>query len=162
MKGDEVLLPDKEWTDLHVTFKCDKPYAEGWQAYIASAQGGAHFRADLFRLYEGDYVPAKAGAAGATPAGPKNLFTNSSFESGSQPWFYQFQYVAAENIKRTFRRVSFLANRLLANMGVAGSTPLLARFSSPVDPAKEEKRWLDGLYLDVPEDVDDPYRFFRW
>ncbi len=23
-------------------------------------------------------------------------------------------------------------------------------------------RWLDGLYLDIPEEWDDPYRFFRW
>ena len=23
-------------------------------------------------------------------------------------------------------------------------------------------RWLEGLYLDVPEAWDDPYRFFRW
>jgi hypothetical protein len=23
-------------------------------------------------------------------------------------------------------------------------------------------RWLEGLYLDVPEEWDDPYRFFRW
>ena len=37
------------------------------------------------------------------------------------------------NLKRTYRRASFLVARLLANMGVAGSTPLLARFSSPVD-----------------------------
>ena len=29
-------------------------------------------------------------------------------------------------------------------------------------PARGEKRWLDGLYLAVPEDWDDPYRFFRW
>ena len=39
---------------------------------------------------------------------------------------------------------------------------MLARFSSPVDAAKAEKRWLDGLYLDQPEEWDDPYRFFRW
>jgi hypothetical protein len=25
-----------------------------------------------------------------------------------------------------------------------------------------ERGWLDGLYLDVPEEWDDPYRFFRW
>jgi len=25
-----------------------------------------------------------------------------------------------------------------------------------------EGRWLKGLYLDVPEEWDDPYRFFRW
>jgi hypothetical protein len=31
-----------------------------------------------------------------------------------------------------------------------------------VDGAKPEKRWLDGLYLDPPEEWDDPYRFFRW
>ena len=47
-------------------------------------------------------------------------------------------------------------------MGAAGSTPLLARFRSPVEASKSEKRWLDGLYLDVPEEWDDPYRFFRW
>jgi hypothetical protein len=23
-------------------------------------------------------------------------------------------------------------------------------------------RWLDGLYFDAPEEMDDPYRFFRW
>ena len=25
-----------------------------------------------------------------------------------------------------------------------------------------EKRWLDGVYLDAPEEWDDPYRYFRW
>ena len=25
-----------------------------------------------------------------------------------------------------------------------------------------EKRWLDGLYLDAPEEWDDPYCYFRW
>jgi len=23
-------------------------------------------------------------------------------------------------------------------------------------------RWLMGLYLDIPQEWDDPYRFFRW
>ena len=76
------------------------------------------------------------------------------------PW--QFDYSQQHTAKRTFRRVSFLVTRLLGNMGVEESTPLLARFRSPVDPAKPEKRWLDGLYLDQPEEWDDPYRFFRW
>jgi hypothetical protein len=47
-------------------------------------------------------------------------------------------------------------------MGVAGSTPLVERFNRPVDVTKTEQRWLDGLYLDQPEEWDDPYRFFRW
>jgi hypothetical protein len=88
------------------------------------------------------------------------------------PW--QFEYrspdapsaPAAEtlkmNLKRTYRRTSFLMARLLANMGVAGSTPLLHRFGAPVAQASPDKRWLDGLYLDQPEEWDDPYRFFRW
>ena len=46
------------------------------------------------------------------------------------------------------------------NMGVAGQTQLLEHVSQPV--AEGEQRWLDGLYLDVPEEWDDPYRFFRW
>jgi hypothetical protein len=64
------------------------------------------------------------------------------------------------NLKRTFRRVSCLTARLLANLGAAAQTPLLRQFAKPVQPG--DKRWLDGLYLDVPEEWDDPYRFFRW
>jgi hypothetical protein len=64
------------------------------------------------------------------------------------------------NVKQTFRRTAYLVNRLLANMGVSGNTPVLSRFNSPVSSG--EKRWLEGLYLDIPEEWDDPYRFFRW
>ena len=33
-----------------------------------------------------------------------------------------------------------------------------------VEPISDptEGRWLEGLYLDVPHEWDDPYRFFRW
>ncbi len=68
--------------------------------------------------------------------------------------------VLPNNLRRTFRRASFMLSRALANLGAAGSTPLLARFGSPA--AKSEKRWLEGLYLDRPQEWDDPYRFFRW
>ena len=76
------------------------------------------------------------------------------------PW--QYQYTSPQYLKRTFRRTSCLVTRLLGNMGVQGSTPVLSRFSSPVAVEKAEKRWLDGLYLDQPEEWDLPYRFFRW
>jgi hypothetical protein len=76
------------------------------------------------------------------------------------PW--QFSSKEPQNIKRTFRRTSYLFMRLLANMGGTGSTPLLERFHSPLDTSEAEKRWLEGLYMDVPEEWDDPYRFFRW
>jgi hypothetical protein len=74
------------------------------------------------------------------------------------PW--QFDYVRNYGLKRTFRRSAFLLNRLLAAQGAVGSTPLLARFSSGADG--KETRWLNGFYLDPPEEWDDPYRFFRW
>jgi beta-galactosidase/beta-glucuronidase len=74
------------------------------------------------------------------------------------PW--QFDAKQPMNQKRTFRRASCLLSRIGGNMGVAGSTPILDRFASPSPTS--EKRWLTGLYLDVPEEWDDPYRFFRW
>jgi hypothetical protein len=76
------------------------------------------------------------------------------------PW--QFDPKKSMNLKRTFRRTSYLVTRLAANLGAAGSTPLLARFRTPVVASKHEARWLDGLYLDAPEEWDDPYRYFRW
>ncbi len=75
------------------------------------------------------------------------------------PW--QFEYRNNFGLKRTFRRTSFLVTRLLGNTGVAGETPLLTRFSTPVG-SSEPGRWLQGFYLDQPEEWDDPYRFFRW
>jgi hypothetical protein len=46
-------------------------------------------------------------------------------------------------------------------MGAASSTPVLDRFHQPVSQ-KTEARWRAGLYLDLPEEWDDPYRFFCW
>jgi hypothetical protein len=64
------------------------------------------------------------------------------------------------NQRRTFERTSFAVSRLLGNLGVSGSTPLLEHFSQPA--AGPTNRWLEGLYLTEPTEWDDPYRFFRW
>jgi hypothetical protein len=66
------------------------------------------------------------------------------------------------NLRKTYRRTSFLVSRILANMGVAAAVPLIERFRTPLAGNKSEQRWLDGLYVDRPEAWDDPYRFFRW
>jgi beta-galactosidase len=77
------------------------------------------------------------------------------------PW--QSDYSKEQhNIKQTYRRSSYLLSRLLGNLGVESSTPVLDRFGKPIDSEVTEKRWLQGLYLDLPEEWDDPYRFFRW
>jgi beta-galactosidase len=75
------------------------------------------------------------------------------------PW--RFEYQNNFGLKRTFRRTSFLVTRLLGNLGVSSETPLLARISTPVED-NESGRWLQGFYLDKPEEWDYPYRFFRW
>ncbi|HEY2783866.1 MAG TPA: glycoside hydrolase family 2 TIM barrel-domain containing protein [Fimbriiglobus sp.] len=74
------------------------------------------------------------------------------------PW--QFDTMKSMNLERTFRRSAALVSRLAANMGAICSTPLLERIRKPA--AATEHRWLDGYYLDTPEEWDDPYRFFRW
>ena len=75
---------------------------------------------------------------------------------------WQFDFRREYNLKRTYRRSSFLVTRLLANLGVAGTTPLLDHFHTPLTDARPEKRWSQGFYLDEPQEWDDPYRFFRW
>lgn len=76
------------------------------------------------------------------------------------PW--QFADTNQANLRRTYRRTAFLVSRLLANMGISGAPPLLDRFHRPVSAADVEQRWLAGLYVDRPQEWDDPYRFFRW
>jgi hypothetical protein len=53
-------------------------------------------------------------------------------------------------------------SRSLANMVARGRTPILDRYSTPLRAASGEQRWREGLYLDQPEEWDDPHRFFRW
>jgi hypothetical protein len=76
------------------------------------------------------------------------------------PW--QLDYRREYNLKRTYRCSSFLVGRLLANLGVAGATPLLENFHAPPAEAPPAKRWSKSFYLDEPEEWDNPYRFFRW
>ena len=77
------------------------------------------------------------------------------------PW--EFDYQKYFNLKRSFRRASCLVTRVLGNMGVNGSVPMLERFSSPVGKGTAGNgRWLTGFYLDKPEEFDDPYRYFGW
>jgi len=133
VRGEDVRVSENEWTELHVTYKVERPFLEGWQAYIGCSQEGGRFRADMLRLYEGDYAPwAPASREQA------NLISNPSFEEGQAPWWFMFQ--EQYNLRKTYRRSSFLLTRLLANMGVAGETPLLSRFGTPVGEGEGEAR----------------------
>jgi len=52
-----VTFGEDEWTEQYVTFVVALDCQEGWTAYINCSQAKAEFRVDLFRLYEGEYVP---------------------------------------------------------------------------------------------------------
>lgn len=151
VRGEDREVPPDEWTELHVTFQVDKPYPEGWQAYLHCAQEGGRFRADRFRLYEGDYVPGLA-PSHAQGGESQNLFTNPGFEDGTEPWFFNWT-TEQHNLRKTYRRASFLLNRLLANLGVQGETPLLSRFSAPVHGTPAESVLRNGDFrLDADAD----------
>jgi hypothetical protein len=55
--SEPVLLNKDGWTETHVTFTVEKDFSEGWFAYISCTQSNGAYRADMFRLYEGAYVP---------------------------------------------------------------------------------------------------------
>jgi beta-galactosidase len=74
------------------------------------------------------------------------------------PW--QFPYEQQYNLKRTFRLTSVLINRLLSNMGADGTAPVLERFTK--GSGGNSSPWLNSFYLDKPEEMDDPYRYFAW
>lgn len=52
-----VTFGEDEWTEQYVTFVVSLDCPQGWTAFINCAQPKAEFRVDLFRLYEGEYVP---------------------------------------------------------------------------------------------------------
>lgn len=131
VRGQDQKLPADQWTEVHVTFQVAKSYPEGWQAYLHVAQAEARLRADAFRLYEGPYIPSKLGQAPG--GGPKNLFVNPGFESGTDSWYFNWN-TEQQNLRKTFRRSAFLLSRVLGNCGVRAPTPLLERFGTPLHP----------------------------
>jgi len=52
-----VTFDEDEWTELYMTFVVGLDCPEGWTPYINCSQPKVEFRVDLFRLYEGEYVP---------------------------------------------------------------------------------------------------------
>ena len=131
VRGSDIAVSPGDWTELHLTFPVDKPYPEGWQAYVNASGEGARFQVDRFRLYEGQYVACDDPASAATVAPGRNLFRNVGFEAGLASWFFNHS-PEQFNLRRTFGRTSFAVSRLLGNLGVSGSTPLLDRFGEPV------------------------------
>ena len=77
-----TLAPDA-WTEMHATFKVEKDFPEGWTAFVSCTQPDCQFRVDLFRLYEGAYVPWKEQARQGTASVAVRLFDTGS--AAAQP-----------------------------------------------------------------------------
>jgi hypothetical protein len=135
-RGQDITVSPGDWTELHLTFPVDKAYPEGWQAYLNGSGEAASFQVDRIRLSEGAYIPSTDPASAATKLPDRNnMFTNVNFEAGLASWYFNHgpeQF----NLRRTFGRTSFAVSRLLGNLGVASSTPLLERFAEPVGASK--------------------------
>ncbi|MEW6354940.1 MAG: carbohydrate binding domain-containing protein [Planctomycetota bacterium] len=81
-RTDPYTLAKDKWTEMHVTFTVEKDFPQGWFAYINCAQPNCEFRADMFRLYEGAYVPYEKQAQEDAAAEGVRLFdTNKSSPS---------------------------------------------------------------------------------
>ncbi|MGA3179179.1 MAG: hypothetical protein ABSF38_02420 [Verrucomicrobiota bacterium] len=135
VRGPDTTVSPGDWSELHLTFAVDKAYPEGWQAYLNGSGEGAKFQVNRVRLYQGSYVPIGDPAAAATAAPDLNLFKNGNFEAGLASWYCNHgpeQF----NLRRTFERTSFAVSRLLGNLGVSGSTPLLERFGDAAGASK--------------------------
>jgi len=77
--SEELTITPAAWKELHVTFTLEKPFPEGWFAYVSCTRSQARFRLDMFRLVEGAYVPyAKIAQDEATAAAVKLFDTGKS------------------------------------------------------------------------------------
>lgn len=56
-RSPRFTLTRDEWTELHVTFTVDKPFPQGWFAYITCTEPNVELLVDMVRLTEGEYVP---------------------------------------------------------------------------------------------------------
>lgn len=72
VRSEKFTISKDKWTELHATFKVEKPFPEGWFAYVSCNRANVGFRVDAFRLYEGGYVPFdRAAKEEAATAGVK-------------------------------------------------------------------------------------------
>ena len=70
-----------EWQELHVTFKVEKDFPQGWFAFLNCVQPKVRIQADMFRLYEGNYLPHEDVARQESPGVAVRLFDTGGHSS---------------------------------------------------------------------------------
>jgi hypothetical protein len=92
------------------------------------------------------------GSSPTWPANPRQLFPLPSLDSGFSP------YDTAPDGQRFVVRAT--EGQAAKPLTVIANWP--ARDENGVAlPTLSARPWLEGLYMDTPEEWDDPYRFFR-
>ncbi len=80
-----ATLSKEKWTELHVTFKVEKDFPQGWFAYVACRQPDCRFRVDMFRLYEGEYIPYREVAKKQAASAGVRLFDTGAASPAALP-----------------------------------------------------------------------------
>lgn len=138
-RGKDVILPPDQWSEVRLSFTVTNAYPEGWQAYLHVGQPEARLRVDTMRLVEESGDPnSRAGTS-------KNLFVNGDFEDGTNPWYFNWT-TEQQNLRKTFRRTAVMFSRVLANMGLRPTTPLLEWFSQPVQQGNQKSLVKNGNF----------------
>jgi hypothetical protein len=103
------------WTEMHVTFKVEKRYPEGWFAYVSCKQPGAEFRLDMVRLYQGPYVPYEKAAREEAAAAAVAVFDTGAASSGPLPGTALSQRAGWTKLPEDSTDHKFSGNAVLAN-----------------------------------------------
>ena len=61
VRSNDFTIEEDDWQEIYVTFIVAEEFPQGWFAYIECLQDDAQYRADMFQLYEGEYVPFETG-----------------------------------------------------------------------------------------------------
>lgn len=149
-----VLSPVRMERGEHISTHFDPPRPGSWLSGVSPADVHNRDPRTIFLVSKGAEVVGN----GVVGNGVLARYRPNTVYSQLAPW--RFSSKAPMNQKRTFRHLAFLTTRLAANMLVECRTPLLSRFAAPAAPG--DNRYLKGLYMDIPEEWDDPYRFFGW
>ena len=140
-------------------------------ACVGVSNAELHWRTKLSIAALADTSPTSSAALKTIPIG-KGLVVLCQ----AAPWM--FDYKAKPYLRTTFRRNAFLVSRLLANLGasfdVSPAQRIAARPSVRVNATNQPGSvadsprssrpdpWLNSYYVQSPESVDDPYRYYRW
>jgi len=103
-----------QWQELHVTFTVEKDFPEGWFAYISCVRPQACFRTDMFRLYEGPYVPYKEIAQQETAAVGVHVFDSVASPAEALTKKAGWTPVPEDDLTHRFKGASILVNDRLA------------------------------------------------